>query len=110
MILQCARCGGSQVAPEFSAQAGSVLATRPELPDESLGKAVLFWRTFSAVPLASGVGIVGLFALSAVAPTVRAQPWFEWLFYLVAAPIVGHALWPTVHLVAWVVRKFRPQV
>jgi len=107
VILLCGRCGSVRVLPEFSGEASSAIGTRAELPDQTLGKAVVFWRTLWAVPLISGVGIVVVFLLSAVAPTVRNQVWFEWLFYVVAAPIVGHGLWSTVHLVAWVMDRFR---
>jgi hypothetical protein len=105
--LLCRRCGGMRVVPEMSAEASSVMAAHPELPDQSLGTVLVLWRTFWAVPLVSGIGIVALFAVATVAPTVGAQVWFNWLIYVVAAPIVGHSLWSTVHVVRFWNRRRR---
>jgi hypothetical protein len=51
------------------------------------------------IPIAGGVGVVVLFAVSFIFPAARGQRWFGLAIWVVGLAILAHPLWAVIHFV-----------
>ena len=104
----CRRCGDADVVREDSPRGMTLRGAGHVALEEPFDAVEQASRVVRVIPLAGGVLIVALFALSIAFPDVRTQRWFAAVFVLAAVAIFGHQFWSGLYLLLRLIGKYNP--